>query len=89
MMESVTLNSRCQITLPISVLDDLGLEKGSQIELIKKEGYYILKNNTDDVFSFIQSQFKEDVNKIGWKTPEDILHYLKEKRRNKANANNG
>lgn len=45
-MATTTLTSKGQMTLPKSVRDDLNLGPGDKIDIVKKDGDYVLKPRT-------------------------------------------
>lgn len=42
-MSTVTLTSKSQMTLPKEVRDDLGVGPGDKIDIVKKDGEYVLR----------------------------------------------
>lgn len=42
-MPSATMTSKGQMTLPKEVRDDLGLQPGDRVDIVKQDGVYVLR----------------------------------------------
>jgi len=79
-MESVIINDRGQITLPIFLMEKMGLTKGDEIFLIEENGRFVLQNTEPDALTRLQDLMEGEAERVGWKTPEDVADYMKKRR---------
>jgi len=90
-MQSIQVSEQGQLTIPSDMTEKLGIEKGMNFNIIKRNGEYILKPTPLDAFKAIQDILEGEAERLGWKSEEDAMEYynnfLKEKKR-KLNANN-
>ena len=89
-VESVKVNDQGQIVVPKVITEEFGFKKGDEIILLKKKGYFILKPALLDPWKEIQKIMDGEAEKVGWYNEDDVLVYMKERRkkRNSKNANN-
>ena len=93
-MQSVRVNDSGQITIPPVLMEELGIEKGKEIRIIKKDGYFVVFPISNNPLKEMQKICEGLAEEAGWKTEEDILKYCKEIRkelaeeRRMSNANN-
>ena len=80
-MESVKVNDNGQITIPNSITESLGIAKGEEFRLIKKNKYYIMMPSDYDPLTEIQNLMEGEAEKVGWKSEEDIIEFMRELRR--------
>ena len=47
-MESMTVTSKGQVTIPKAVRDQMGLQGGDKVKFVKKDGEFHLQKDVDD-----------------------------------------
>jgi len=89
-MESVRVNDSGQITLPPDIMEKMGIGRGDELFLCKKNGMYVLQPSSEDPLKKLQELCKGMADELGLKTEEDVIRFSKEvrKKRAKQNANN-
>ena len=88
-MQPVVVSSKGQITIPSEVLQNMGISTGDKIFFIEENGRYLIQNRPPDALTRLQDLMEGEAERVGWKTPDDIANYMKERRkiRSKKNAN--
>jgi len=76
MQESVVITDG-KITLPTQVIERLGLSNGDRIFLYEDGGRYIMSNATRDPLDVVREAFIGEAERVGWKTEEDVVEYIK------------
>ena len=90
-MDSVKVNDNGQITIPNSITKSLGITKGEEFRFIKKNKYFIMVPSDYDPLTEIQNIMDGEAEKVGWKTEDDVIDFMRELRKERylENANNG
>ena len=83
-MQSVRVNEQGQIDLPPLMMEKLGIEKGMEFFVVKRNGEYVFKptpiNSIDGMRKICEGLSDE----LGLITEEDIVQFSKEIRRERA-----
>ena len=94
-MECAVVSSKGQITIPLEVMQKLGISKGDKVFFISKNGRIIIKPENYNPLKALQITMKGEAERIGWKTEDDVNDFCKEIRKKIAeeeklnlNANN-
>ena len=89
-MEYLRINESGQITLPSAVLEEMGIETGMELKVVKNNSYIVLMPSTLDPLKEIQRLLAGEAERLGLETEEDFVTFSKEIRRKRAmnNANN-
>jgi len=82
-MENVRVNEQGQIIVPQMFTEELGFRKGEDIQLLKRNGYFIAKPASIDPWKELQKLMEGEAEKVGWKTDEDVVQFIKELRKEK------
>ena len=77
-MDSVIVNDHGQITLPPSIMEKMGLEKGSKLFFCLKEGEYVLKSTPINPVDELRDLCEGFADEMGWKTEDDVVKSCKE-----------
>ena len=83
-MDSVLVNEQGQITLPASMMEKMGIEKGGELFFCIKEGEYILKSKPIDPLKELQRLCKGIADERGWKTEKDVYEYMRKKKQKRT-----
>ena len=72
--------SKGQITLPVEIRKSLGVSSGDRIVfVVSDEGIFII-NSATAAIKFMQTMMKDEANRLGIKTEEDVVNLVKEVR---------
>ena len=72
--------SKGQITLPVEIRKSLGVSSGDRIVfVVSDEGVFII-NSATAAIKFMQTMVKDEANRLGIKTEEDVVNLVKEVR---------
>lgn len=72
--------SKGQITLPVEIRKSLGVSSGDRIVfVVSDEGVFII-NSATAAIKFMQTMMKDEANRLGIKTEEDVVNLVKEVR---------
>ena len=82
-MENVRVNQQGEIIVPQVFTEEIGFKKGDEIQLLKRNGYFIIKPASIDPWKELQNLMEGEAEKVGWKTDEDVVKFIKELRREK------
>jgi len=80
-MESVRVNEQGQIIVPQMFTEEIGLRKGEEIQLLKRNGYFIAKPTSIDPWKELQKLMEGEAERVGWNTDEDVVQFIKELRK--------
>ena len=89
-MQSVRVNEQGQIDLPPLMMEKLGIEKGMEFFVIKRNGEYVFKPTPLQSLEEIQKICSGKAEEAGWKSEEDVNEFMSELRKERyiQNANN-
>jgi len=79
-MESVRIDDRGQITLPIFLMEKMGLTKGDEIFFYEENGRFVIQNTEPDALTRLQDLMEGEAERVGWKNTDDIASYMKKRR---------
>ena len=82
-MENVRVNEQGQLIVPQMFTEELGFRKGEEIQLLKRNGYFIAKPASIDPWKELQKLMEGEAERVGWKTDEDVVQFIKELRKEK------
>jgi len=82
-MRNVRVNEHGQIIVPQMFTEEIGFRKGEEIQLLKRNGYFIAKPASIDPWKELQKLMEGEAEKVGWKTDEDVVQFIKELRKEK------
>ena len=72
--------SKGQITLPVEIRKSLGVSSGDRIVfVVSDEGVFII-NSATAAIKFMHTMMKDEANRLGIKTEEDVVNLVKEVR---------
>lgn len=80
-MEVAKVSSKGQITIPVEIRKKLNLKEGDKVLFVEEEGKIILLNAGYVVIKEAQEVMKDEGEKAGFKTEEDVLEFTKEVRK--------
>ena len=83
-MEIVRVNEQCQIVLPLDVMKKMGIDKGEEFKIIKRDNHFIMMPITIDPLKEMQKICSGLAEEMGWETEEDVVKYCKEIRKELA-----
>ncbi|MCL1827301.1 MAG: AbrB/MazE/SpoVT family DNA-binding domain-containing protein [Candidatus Cloacimonetes bacterium] len=83
-MQSVIINKDKQITLPAELMEDMGLEVGSELIFSKKNGEYVLVSLVISVLKEMKEIMKGEAEKVGWYDDDDVADYIMELRKTQS-----
>jgi bifunctional DNA-binding transcriptional regulator/antitoxin component of YhaV-PrlF toxin-antitoxin module len=90
-MEIIKIETNGKIKIPIEIIQGLGLQVGDEVKFIMQNGEYVLKPSIYDPLKKMQEVMKDEAEKVGWYSDDDVVEFIRELRKNKRkkNANNG
>jgi AbrB family looped-hinge helix DNA binding protein len=80
-MEIAKLTSKGQITIPQDIRQKMDLKKGDGIIFFEENGKYYLQNSNSVALKVIQKEMEGEAEKAGFKSPDDIVKYIKDMRK--------
>ena len=89
-MQSIRVNDSGQINIPSVVTEMMGIEKGEELVVLKRNGYFIVTPSSTDPLDKIRKVCEGLAEKAGWETDEDIVDFMRELRKERylQNADN-
>jgi len=84
-MEVARITSKGQITIPRDIRVKMDLKKGDKILFFEENGKYFLKNSASIALKNIQETMKGEAERVGFNTPEDVVKYIKSRRKLRNN----
>jgi len=89
-MQSVRVNEQGQINLSPLMMEKLGIEKGMEFFVVKRNGEYVFKPTPLQSLEEIQKICNGKAEEVGWKSEDDVIEFMKELRKERyiQNANN-
>ena len=89
-MLNVRVNESGQINIPSTVTEVMGIRKGEELVVLKRNGYFILTPTSTDPLDKIRKVCEGLAEKVGWETDEDIVDFMRELRKERylQNADN-
>jgi len=87
-MQSIQVSEQGQLTIPSSITEKLGILRGMEFNIIKRNGEFILKPTPLQAFKEIQRILEGEAERVGWKSEEDAMEFCNDLRRRKINADN-
>jgi AbrB family looped-hinge helix DNA binding protein len=76
-METTTISSKGQITIPQNIRLKMNLKKGDRIMFFEENGKFFFKNTASAGLQTIRQQMQGKAEKAGLKTPDDVVEYIK------------
>ena len=64
-----------------SIMEKMGIESGGEVYFYEEGGRFVIHNSDRDPLDVIQEAFRGEAEKVGWKTEEDVVNYIKELRK--------
>ena len=80
-MEIVKVTSKGQITIPQDIRQKMDIKKGDKIIFFEENGKYYLQNSNSVALKIIQNEMAGEAEKAGFKSPDDVVKYIKDMRR--------
>jgi len=80
-MLNIRVNDSGQITIPPSITAELGIVRGEEFSLIKRDNYYIMMPLALDPLQALQTIMEGEAEKVGWESEDDVIEYMKEVRK--------
>lgn len=80
-MEVAKISSKGQITIPISIRNDLQLNAGDKVLLIEENGRYFIENAARVAFKRVEEGFHGAAAEAGFENEEQMQEYMKEIRK--------
>jgi AbrB family looped-hinge helix DNA binding protein len=80
-MEVAKVTSKGQITIPRDIRAKLDLKKGDKILFFEENGKCFFQNSASVALKAIQNSMKGEAEKAGFNDPEDVVKYIKSRRK--------
>ena len=80
-MEVAKVSSKGQITIPRDLRAKMELKKGDKILFFEENGKIFLQNSVSVALKNIQESMKGEAEKAGFKNPDDVVKYIKSRRK--------
>ena len=80
-MELAKVTSKCQITIPLTIRNLLGLKTGDKVFFEENRGKVYITNASQISLSNIQVQMQGEAEKAGFQTEDNVITYIKELRK--------
>jgi AbrB family looped-hinge helix DNA binding protein len=80
-MEIAKVTSKGQITIPQDIRQKMDIKKGDKIIFFEENGKYYLQNSNSVALKIIQTEMVGEAEKAGFKSPDDVVEYIKDMRR--------
>jgi AbrB family looped-hinge helix DNA binding protein len=80
-MEVAKITSKGQVTIPRDIREKLDLKKGDKILFFEENGKYFLQNSASVALKSIQDIMKGEAEKAGFNDPDDVVKYIKSRRK--------
>ena len=79
-IETVKINARGQITLPVDIRQELNLKEGDKLLIVRQGGKIVLENPTKAAFEKIRNAMDGEAERLGLKDVDDAVKLIKEVR---------
>ena len=83
-MGNIRVNDSGQITIPPVIIEELGITKGEEFKIVKRDNHFIMIPVTLDPLKEMQKICSGLAEEMGWETEDDIVKYCKEIRKELA-----
>ena len=80
-MEVARVTSKGQITIPRDIRVKMELKKGDKILFFEENGKYFLQNSVSIALKDFQNSMKGEAEKAGFSNPDDVVKYIKSRRK--------
>jgi len=80
-MEIAKITSKGQITIPRDIRVKLNLKKGDKIIFFEEDGKYFIQNSASSALKNFQESMKGEAEKAGFTNPDDVVEYIKSRRK--------
>jgi len=80
-MEVAKVTSKGQVTIPRDIRVKMDLKKGDKILFFEENGKYFLQNSASIALKNFQNIMKGEAKKAGFNTPDDVVKYIKSRRK--------
>ena len=80
-MDVAKVTSKGQVTIPRDIRVKMGLKKGDKILFFEEDGRFILQNSASIMLKNFQDNMKVEAERIGFNDPEDVVKYIKSRRK--------
>jgi bifunctional DNA-binding transcriptional regulator/antitoxin component of YhaV-PrlF toxin-antitoxin module len=77
-MESLRVNEYGEINIPRNITEMIGVKKGDEFRIIKKDNYYLMMPVNNNSLKEMQKICVGLDEEMGWETEEDIVKSCKE-----------
>lgn len=84
-MYILRVDSKGQVTLPMSLRQKLGVQNGGKLAFIKENGKIIVVNSTTLALIEAQKDFKGEAERLGLANEQDVVDMVKEIRKERWN----
>ena len=82
-MELAKITSKGQITIPRDIRKKMNLKTGDKILFFEENDRFFLQNSNSVVLSDFQEAMKGAAQEAGFKSPDDVMNYIKQIRNSK------
>jgi AbrB family looped-hinge helix DNA binding protein len=79
-METATITSKGQVTIPQEIREKLDLKTGDKVLFIEENGKYYFQNSNALTLEDFQTAMRGAAKEAGFNDPEDVAKYIKNKR---------
>jgi len=80
-MEVARITSKGQVTIPRDIRVKMDLKKGDKILFFEDNGKYFLQNSASIALKNIQDIMKGEAGKAGFNDPDDVVNFIKSRRK--------
>ena len=80
-MEIAKVTSKGQITIPRDIRVKMDLKKGDKILIFEDNGKYFFQNSASVALKALQDSMKGEAEKAGFNNPNDVVQYIKSRRK--------
>jgi len=77
-MEVAKISSKGQITIPISVRNNLKLKSGDKLVIMEENGRFYFENSAMLAFKRVEEEFRGVAEKAGYYKEEDLQSFARE-----------
>ncbi|MBO4699426.1 AbrB/MazE/SpoVT family DNA-binding domain-containing protein [bacterium] len=82
-MELAKVTSKGQVTIPLMIRNLLQIKTGDKIFFEESDGRIYIANASLVTLAKIQDEMKDEAEKAGFDSEEDVVNYIKELRKSK------
>ena len=80
-MNLAKVSANGQVTVPVEIRRRLDLKKGDKIMFFEDNGKYFFQNSLTVALKNIQKTMKGEAGRVGFNTPDDVVKYIKSRRK--------